>query len=188
MVDSEEKISFIPLVIGLILLGFIFYIVYAILIAPNPQYKLGFYIFLGLIAFSLAVIIYFCIKNPEFKEKTVNAVHVFTLGLSRIGDNIIKNYQEGDRKGKKKKQNVRIPPDIRKKVYERASYQCQLCTEKVSPEIHHIDGDPSHNSLNNLILLCPSDHAKADIGGIKKEQLKSALNKQTRTGKIAYVK
>jgi len=186
MVDSEEKISFIPLVIGLIFLGFIFYIVYAILIAPNPQYQPGFYVFLGLIAVSLAVIIYFCIKNPEFKEKTLNAVHVFTLGLSRIGDNIIKNYQEGA----SKKRKERKPPsqEVKNKVYNLAADKCQICGKRGNLKIHHINGDPSNNRITNLILLCGNCHDDADKGVISKWRLKDARIKQKTAGYVSVSK
>jgi hypothetical protein len=35
--------------------------------------------------------------------------------------------------------------------------------------IHHIDGDTTNNNLENLILLCPSCHKKADIKRRKKK-------------------
>ena len=39
---------------------------------------------------------------------------------------------------------------------------------KMSGHVHHIDGDRSNNKLENLILLCPSCHKKADIDRKKK--------------------
>ncbi len=36
--------------------------------------------------------------------------------------------------------------------------------------VHHIDGDRSNNKLENLILLCPSCHKKADIERKKKHK------------------
>lgn len=34
---------------------------------------------------------------------------------------------------------------------------------ETSGHVHHIDGDPTNNRLENLILLCPSCHKKADM-------------------------
>jgi 5-methylcytosine-specific restriction endonuclease McrA len=36
--------------------------------------------------------------------------------------------------------------------------------------VHHIDGDRSNNKLENLVLLCPSCHKKADIERKSKEK------------------
>jgi len=186
MVGSEEKINFIPLTIGLIFLGFIFYIIYTILIAPNPQYQSSFYILLGLITVSLVIIIYFCIKNPEFREKTLNVVHVFTLGLSRIGENIIKNYQEGS--SKERKERKPIPKEVKNKVYNLAADKCQICGKRGNLKIHHIDGNPSNNKITNLILLCGNHHDDADKGVIPKWRLKDARNKQKTTGYVSVSK
>ena len=36
--------------------------------------------------------------------------------------------------------------------------------------VHHLDGDRSNNSLENLLLLCPSCHKRADIERKKKQK------------------
>ncbi|GAG75394.1 unnamed protein product [marine sediment metagenome] len=43
---------------------------------------------------------------------------------------------------------------------------------KMSGHVHHVDGDRSNNKLENLILLCPSCHKKADIERKKKHKKK----------------
>jgi len=72
----------------------------------------------------------------------------------------------------KKKKRVLIPSNVKRIVRERAGYHCQRCGEDIT-EIHHIDHNPSNKSLNNLILLCPTCHKKADTSLISKDELKS---------------
>lgn len=44
-------------------------------------------------------------------------------------------------------------------------HKCELCKlsewieEPIALEVHHIDGDRTHNELSNLQLLCPNCHA-----------------------------
>ena len=40
---------------------------------------------------------------------------------------------------------------------------------KTFGHVHHVDGDRSNNELENLLLLCPSCHKKADIERKKKQ-------------------
>lgn len=47
-------------------------------------------------------------------------------------------------------------------------HQCELCQLEewlelpISLEIHHVDGDRTHNNPDNLQLLCPNCHATTD--------------------------
>lgn len=66
--------------------------------------------------------------------------------------------------------NNGIPHFIRKYLYKRSKYKCEKCGfEGYNPitgnsilQIHHIDGDASNNSENNLLVLCPNCHAMTD--------------------------
>lgn len=54
-------------------------------------------------------------------------------------------------------------------VYERDKFRCQNCGKKVTnekrnPPVHHIDGDPMNNSLENLVTLCEVCHQKIHRG------------------------
>lgn len=59
-----------------------------------------------------------------------------------------------------------IPSAIRKEALERANYLCQEpeCIRRDKPELHHIDGNHSNHSIDNLIALCPFSHQLADEG------------------------
>ena len=41
---------------------------------------------------------------------------------------------------------------------------------KTFGHVHHIDGDRTNNRLDNLVLLCPSCHKRADIERKKKHK------------------
>ena len=40
--------------------------------------------------------------------------------------------------------------------------RCEICGYSESTELHHINGDPTDNRLENLQILCPNCHAKTD--------------------------
>lgn len=70
---------------------------------------------------------------------------------------------------------VKLPISIREELFKKYNNSCQKCgwntvnefTKKVPLQVHHIDGDPSNNSLDNLQLLCPNCHSLTDTFGIK---------------------
>lgn len=47
-------------------------------------------------------------------------------------------------------------------------HRCERCKNtmwngtKIPLEVHHKDGDKSHNTIDNLELLCPNCHAQTD--------------------------
>ena len=53
--------------------------------------------------------------------------------------------------------NKGVKDYLRKKVLEKYGYRCAKCGYGFL-EIHHIDGDHTNNSLNNLIPLCKLCH------------------------------
>lgn len=78
----------------------------------------------------------------------------------------------------------KIPPapqSLKDELYfERADQRCEWCDDRTDqPEVHHItprsEGGP--NEPSNLIVLCPSCHAKADRGAISKTKLKSKVQR-----------
>lgn len=38
--------------------------------------------------------------------------------------------------------------------------ECEICGSEVNIDVHHIDGNPQNNSLENLMRLCRSCHSK----------------------------
>lgn len=63
-------------------------------------------------------------------------------------------------------------------IFGRAKQECEWCGDHLdNPEVHHIkprsEGGP--NEPNNLIVLCPTCHRKADRGGISRTKLRGKL-------------
>ena len=55
------------------------------------------------------------------------------------------------------KERVKIPRAIKEKVLKEFNHSCAICN-KSNPQMHHIDEDPSNNSEDNLLPLCPNHH------------------------------
>ena len=59
---------------------------------------------------------------------------------------------------------------IRKYLYKSRNYKCEICgfegynkkTGNTILQIHHIDGDSTNNTKNNLQVLCPNCHAMTE--------------------------
>lgn len=78
------------------------------------------------------------------------------------------------------KKRTKLPKIVEKRVFQEANSKCAFCSEKeiAALQIHHIDGDPAHNLIENLLLVCANCHAKI-TGGVlstaavrlKKDQL-----------------
>lgn len=66
MGKSDDKIQFISLVVGLIVLFFLGYIIKILL---PPEYQIYLYIFAGLVVVGIGFMIYFCIKILNLEKK-----------------------------------------------------------------------------------------------------------------------
>ena len=79
----------------------------------------------------------------------------------------IQNQLDGNDEGQS---GTGIKKFVRKYLLEKANYKCELCGQgKENPyshniplEIHHIDGNYKHNTLDNLQVLCPNCHSLTD--------------------------
>lgn len=55
--------------------------------------------------------------------------------------------------------------DVKEKIFQERPYQCEECGisewrgQKIILQVHHIDGDRSNNTRNNLKILCPNCHS-----------------------------
>jgi len=82
--------------------------------------------------------------------------------FERIHAKPLPNIIEGTGKvyWSEKGQRTPIPASIRHKVWDRANGHCEYNggPHEGRLQIHHINGDPSDHSLDNLILLCEKHH------------------------------
>jgi len=63
-------------------------------------------------------------------------------------------------------------------IFERAEQQCEWCEKHLdNPEVHHIEprSEGGPNEPENLIVLCPNCHRKADGGGISRTKLEAKV-------------
>jgi 5-methylcytosine-specific restriction endonuclease McrA len=87
------------------------------------------------------------------------------------------------------KARTRLSKTLEKRVFQEASSRCALCPESevVSLQIHHIDGDPSNNAFENLILVCASCHTKITAGIISEEAVRLRKRQlQEHKGKLSH--
>jgi hypothetical protein len=52
-----------------------------------------------------------------------------------------------------------IPKKLRDALLDEYDHRCAVCASD-RPQIHHIDEDPSHNEIENLLPLCPNCHLR----------------------------
>lgn len=75
---------------------------------------------------------------------------------------------------------------VKRYLVEKNNYSCQECgwnrvnehTGSVPLQIHHIDGDCTNNSEENLQLLCPNCHALTENFGSRNKNSKRIFRKQ----------
>jgi 5-methylcytosine-specific restriction endonuclease McrA len=73
-----------------------------------------------------------------------------------------------------KKKRTKLPNTLWGRLFQEAGHHCAFCDETVvsSLEIHHIDGNPSNNDFENLILACASCHKKITTGFISEADVR----------------
>jgi len=63
---------------------------------------------------------------------------------------------------------------LRMYLIDNNGYRCSECKldywngQKITLEVHHIDGNRNNNNLKNVILLCPNCHSQTDTFKNKK--------------------
>jgi hypothetical protein len=72
------------------------------------------------------------------------------------------------------KTRIRIPTPLRRVMLVECGHKCTIhnCPQMQNLEAHHINGDPSDNRMDNLIMLCPTHHTMGDRGIIDKISFK----------------
>jgi len=79
------------------------------------------------------------------------------------------NISQPDGKARKHpKQRKSVSALMSKKLFQEAGNRCPFCdvADVAVLEIHHIDGDPSNNKIENLIVVCGNCHSKITRGEI----------------------
>lgn len=64
-------------------------------------------------------------------------------------------------------------------IKPRCCESCQLSEwlgDKIPVELHHVDGDPLNNNLNNLQILCPNCHSKTNNHAGKNIKTKTKIS------------
>jgi len=69
-----------------------------------------------------------------------------------------------------KKEKKASVSELLRNLFQRSGGRCEgyrlgldcvaRLTEELEPLIHHIDGNPRNNEINNLVLLCPKCHSE----------------------------
>ena len=77
------------------------------------------------------------------------------------------------------KQRPPIPDNIAAEVLFASDRTCCVCQEKGKPvQIHHIDGNPSNNAVENLAVLCLDCHNETQIkGGFGRQLIPSVVTR-----------
>lgn len=77
------------------------------------------------------------------------------------------------------KDRVRVPARVRALLQQETESKCPICGSLDVGEfqIHHLDGRPDNNIEYNLLLLCPTCHAKLTNGALSPEVAYQAKKK-----------
>ena len=81
---------------------------------------------------------------------------------------------------------LKIHQYVRRYLFEKNNNSCEMCgwshehpiTHKIPLQIHHIDGDCTNNSEDNLQLLCPNCHSLTENFGSRNKNSKRVFRRQ----------
>jgi hypothetical protein len=137
------------------------------LAVSSPVFMFG----AGLLIIGVAII---GLTYWKFSSEGAGAAAEFLLSTGENDSSTVSQNQNDTQK------TPPAPENLKNELYfERADRQCEWCdTEVDSPDVHHItpreDGGP--NEPENLIVLCPNCHRKADRGVISRSKLRYAIS------------
>ena len=160
MTSNANKIQIVPMIFGF---GFIVLITFIIHSVIPHEHKWIMFLIYAILFLGLVAVVYFSIKNIEFREKVFKGLNIFGLFLTRVGLDLFESGKNST--GKTKKKRVPISKSLRSALFDRADNRCQHCAQDFGLDIHHIDENPANNNKNNLIVLCASCHRKASAIG-----------------------
>lgn len=74
---------------------------------------------------------------------------------------------------------IHIPNELRRQLLVECGHKCtiHLCDEKTTLDVHHINGNPSDNRKENLIVLCANHHRLAEKKEIDRKALVAHKNR-----------
>lgn len=74
-----------------------------------------------------------------------------------------------------RKLRVAIPTAIREQLALQCGLKCPVptCSHELGLDIHHIDGSPSNNNIDNLLMLCAVHHRAAHEGRLTRRMCRS---------------
>ena len=60
------------------------------------------------------------------------------------------------------RKRIPIPKERRQMVFIRCNNECEICEDHAAQQIHHIDGNPRNNELENLQGVCYDCHREVE--------------------------
>ncbi len=152
--EIMESIMSLPVYLQIMAFGFITYIAGLFVEVINPNYSI--LIYATLIPLIIAYYGYNIYKLKDNKEELIKYL-----------------FQAPQRKKKTGRLVPNLTREEKEHVLELFGYQCAVpnCYETEALEIHHIipaTEEGTSNDINNLIVLCPTHHAKVNIWGRSK--------------------
>jgi len=98
-----------------------------------------------------------CYDSPEYREKVSDGVRQSRIWMDTSGENN-PNWKGGV---SFEKYPPEFSDDLKLAVRSRDNYTCASCGYS-GMDVHHIDYDKTHNSVDNCITLCRSCHSKTN--------------------------
>ncbi len=132
------------------------------------------YLVLAFLTTGIAIAIGYKMRNKYEDEGAIEAVK---WTMEPIGD--VKNTKSTS--SNKVEKTPPTPESLKSDlIFDRANQKCEWCEERTdSPEVHHIKprSEQGPNSRDNLIVLCPKCHRKADTDYLSRTKLKQKVKR-----------
>lgn len=145
-------------------------------VAASMYFDMGNSVYLyAAIALILGGIGIFGYAGHLFREEGLSRAWSFLAGSGEFGGNSRGSTEET-------KKTPPAPEKLKNELYfERANRSCEWCEERIDqPDVHHITprSEGGSNRPNNLIVLCPTCHRRADRGAISRSKLRYRIETQ----------